>query len=183
MTEQVVGESYYRYDSTHTYNPTVVFKFREVGASTYPRVSQIKLRYPNSNQELEENEVLRLRQGCQKAVGLQYEYGTERCNYVAPRGRSKTTIFAAERSSAERVLTSLLPLVEDAFDPDYLSVTIDRKRPNLSARRLRLLESEPQVARDRGTFTMELCKAVLLVNGLAKPVLLFSAGPQGLPAS
>ena len=183
VTEQVVGESYYRYDSTHTYNPTVVFKFREVGASTYPRVSQIKLRYPNSNQELEENEVLRLRQGCQKAVGLQYEYGNVRCNYVAPRGRSKTTIFAAERTSAEQVLSSLLPLVDDAFDPDYLSVTIDRKRPNLSARRLRLLESEPLVARDRGTFTMELCKAVLLVNGLAKPVLLFSAGPQGLPAS
>lgn len=45
---QVVGESYYKWDSISTYYPTITFLFKEQGVSQYPRKSQIKLRLSKS---------------------------------------------------------------------------------------------------------------------------------------
>ena len=51
---QIVGESYYRWDSTSTYFPTLTFLFKEVEASQYKstRRSQIKVRLNKRNEDL-----------------------------------------------------------------------------------------------------------------------------------
>ena len=54
---QIVGESYYKWDSISTYYPTVTFLFKEEGGLQYPRRSQIKVRLAKTNSEISEQDI------------------------------------------------------------------------------------------------------------------------------
>lgn len=57
---QVVGESYYKWDSTSTYYPTLTF--------LYPRRSQIKLRLKQRNEEITPLAITKLKENCEKVL-------------------------------------------------------------------------------------------------------------------
>lgn len=61
---QIVGESYYKWDSVSTYFPTVTFLFKEQEVSQKPRRSQIKLRLPKKNEELTSDDIKKLKANC-----------------------------------------------------------------------------------------------------------------------
>ena len=61
---QIVGESYYKWDSTCTYFPTLTFLFKEVKTSQYPRRSQIKVGLNKRNEDLTDLDINILKSKC-----------------------------------------------------------------------------------------------------------------------
>ena len=95
---QVVGESYYKWDSVSTYFPTLTFLFKEQKVSKNSHRSQIKLRLPKKNEEISSDDIKTLKSKCVTILNKTYRYGTQRYNYVSSDKRFKTTIFGQNSS-------------------------------------------------------------------------------------
>ena len=87
---QVVGESYFKWDSTCTFFPTITFLFKELNTYQYPRRSQIKVRYGKRNEEITDEDIRKLKEKSVLLLSQQYSYGTERYNYISSDKRFKT---------------------------------------------------------------------------------------------
>jgi hypothetical protein len=122
----VVGESYYRWDSVTTYFPTVTFLFREIGDTTYPRRSQIKVRLRQRNEELTELDIEKLKVSCQAVSTLRYTYGNTKINYVSSDKRFKTTMFAQDAPMAISILQNICDVIEEPFLERNISLIIGR---------------------------------------------------------
>lgn len=55
---QVVGQSYVKWDSSSFYYPTLLFLFKEINVTNYPRKTQVKLRLKKKNTEITENDII-----------------------------------------------------------------------------------------------------------------------------
>ncbi len=101
---QIVGESYYRWDSVTTYFPTITFLFKEVGVSQYARKSQIKLRLLKRNEDLTTSDIDDLKKSCDAILNSTYCYGTQRFHYVSSDKRFKSTVFGKNTSQIKALL-------------------------------------------------------------------------------
>ena len=169
---QVVGESYYKWDSISTYYPTITFLFKEQGVSQYARRSQIKLRLPKRNEELTESDIKELRTNCNSILNSTYAYGTQRFNYVSTDKRFKTTVFGSNSSQIKALFHLLFKVISEPFEERNLSITTSRSRINQSRRKTPLGGSEVNTISYTSTFVVKFKKAVLLVNGLKNPIIL-----------
>ena len=169
---QVVGESYYKWDSVTTYFPTITFLFKEVGASQYARKSQIKLRLSKRNEDLTPLDIDNLKRNCTKILSSTYCYGAERFNYVSSDKRFKTTVFGKDPSQIKVLLSSLCEVINDSFEERNLSITSGRTRINNGKRLLPLDTTALNPVSYQASFTVKFRKAVLLVNGLKSPIVL-----------
>ena len=169
----VVGESYYKWDSTTTYFPTLTFLFREINASQYPRKSQIKVRLKKRNEELTSLDVEKLKVSCRTISTLSYTYGSTRANYVSSDKRFKTTVFVEAPSTASYILKTLCSVIEEPFLEQNLSITTGRVRQNVTRRKTPLAGRSVTDTNYLIPFRVQLCKVVLLVNGLSAPLEIY----------
>ena len=135
---QIVGESYYKWDSVTTYFPTITFLFKEVGVSQYPRKSQIKLRLSKRNEDLTTSDIDNLKRSCDAILNSTYSYGTERFNYVSSDKRFKTTVFGKNTPQIKALLCSLFQVINEPFEERNLSMNSSRTRVNQTKRLLPL---------------------------------------------
>lgn len=169
---QVVGESYYKWDSVTTYFPTITFLFKEEGVSQYARRSQIKLRLSKRNEDLTDLDIKSLKQGCTALLNASYCYGTQRFNYVSSDKRFKTTVFGTNSSQIKSLFKSLFKVINEPFEERNLSITSSRARIN-QTKRSSVLGGVGLNTFSYGTsFNVKFKKAVLLVNGLKRPIVL-----------
>lgn len=172
---QIVGESYYKWDSVTTYFPTITFLFKEVDVSQYPRKSQIKLRLSKRNEDLTKLDIDNLKKSCEAIMNSTYCYGTQRFNYVSPDKRFKTTVFGKNTSQIKILLSSLCKVINEPFDDRNLSITSSRTRVNQTKRLLPLDNTDLNTISYHTSFNVKFRKAVLLVNGLKSPIVLAEA--------
>ena len=169
---QVVGESYYKWDSVTTYFPTITFLFKETGVSQYARKSQIKLRLLKRNEELTQADIDKLRINCNTILNSTYSYGSQRYNYVSSDKRFKTTVFGENSTEIKGLLSSLCKVINEPFEERNLSITLSRTRVNPNRRSSVLEGIELNTISYQGNFKVKFRKAVLLVNGLKSPIVL-----------
>ena len=172
VASSIVGQSYYNYDKSFTYFPTLVMVFREVGAFQYPRRSQVKGRLKVDNKSISDVVVQNMRKSAIALRGFTYQYGTLRGNYVSQDKRWKTTVFASSRPEGLSLLNTLCNMVDERFNEKNISWTEGRERLN-PFRREESLDDIP-ITPPLGIQnpTMKLHRVVLLVNGVSKPILL-----------
>lgn len=166
----VVGESYYRYDSTSTYFPTLVMVFREVTDNNIKRRAQVKARLKQNNVELTDEVLDVLRERCNSLHGVTYLYGTIRGNYVSTDKRWKTTVFGASKDSIGELLETVCNCVDEKYEERNLSITTGRARVNPSRRTTPLEGVDNNKVNYQTDIRMTLYRVVLMVNGLARPI-------------
>ena len=169
---QVVGESYYKWDSTSTYFPTITFLFRELDTEQYPRRSQIKVRLSKKNEEVVHSDIDKLKERCISFSNLGYNYGTKRFNYISTDRRFKTTVFGESSEEINDLFTTLLSVIDEPFNDKNLSITEGRLRSNVTKRTKSLGNGALNRIRYIDNFKVTLKKAVLHINGLQSPIIL-----------
>ena len=170
--QYVVGDSWFRWDGTHTYYPTLCFKFKEIETIQYPRTSQIQIKLKKNNQSLTDADIVRLRSSVANLDRLQYCYGSNRGYFVAKNRRFKTTVYGDSREEIEKVLQACISVVEEEFDPNYLSYTDGVKRENVVKRGTPLLGVSTNPVNYKKPSTQELFRVLLLVNGMEQPIVI-----------
>lgn len=137
IENELVGESYYRWVSTTSFYPTLIFLFLEDYDPKGPlnklrvRKSQIRIRYTKYDSRKDTisiKEIDLLKDKCLEIQDLKYTFGTSRYTYVSNHDcKWKTSIFSNENKEAIiDLLTKLTNLVEEEFDPERLSTTTGR---------------------------------------------------------
>ena len=170
---EIVGESYYRWDSVSSYYPTLTFLFKEVDAEQYPKRSQVKIRYNKSNEDITQSDIKELRIKCEQLAGQSYTYGRQRYNFVSKDKRFKTTIFGQDSSQIKRLFTNLLAVINEPFDDRDLSITFNRNRISSTKRTKSLDGIGLNKVNYQINFPVQLYKVVLFVNNLESPLILY----------
>lgn len=170
---RIVGSSYSRWDNTSSYYPTIVFLFRETGAGNRPRSSQIKIRWRKDPHKIEDKDIVELKSLIQAAMPVTYNHGTVRCNYVQNDKTWKTTIFADTENDGVSVLTKLCGILTEPIDRQQFSFTHAQRRTTVTRRTTPLDGITPEYIDYKLKFPVELYRAVVLINGLRKPIKLY----------
>ena len=131
---KIVGESYYKWNNTSSFYPTLVLKFKETEVFNKARVTQLKLKLRYTSSELTDAQIKQLANKLIKLKGLSYLHGPIRGNFVSKDKRFKTTVFASSEGEIENLLKSVLELVEEPFIRQNLSITFGRKRDSITRR-------------------------------------------------
>ena len=177
VSDYVIGESYYRWDATSTYFCTLIFKFKETDVNAYARVSQLKVRLKQRNEEITDSDIKDLRSRATSLEGLSYTYGRIRAYYVSSDKRFKTSLFSNSREDANHILTETLSYINDGFDSKNVSFTDKIERENKTSRK----HSLDGVAINRYNYKVgikqKLFKIVLLVNGISRPITIMQFKP------
>lgn len=174
---ELVGESYYRWNSRVEFYPTLVFIFlenktsfearRKIDNLAIQKKTQIKIRVTqfeesSINSENIQSLINDYRTKVTKLEGYSYKAGNVRCTYVSPgKARWKTSIFAPGKNEACRVLGKLCIIIGEVFDPNAISTTVPRIR-----------ESEVKTKKSVPTEVI-LLKVSLLIKTLGKPIMLY----------
>ncbi len=180
--ENVVGESYYRWEGMTTFYPTLTFHFREKLEEYGSKRTQIKTRYCKLRTvEDVNNEVINaIGQACPNLLDFNYQSGPLRCNYVSSSVIPwKTTIFCAEKHDAINVLNAIMPVLDEPFDETSLSFTTGRRNHVAYDRREtsetnQINENLTRLPEWKRPCMMELNKVMLLVKGLKGPIEVFN---------
>lgn len=168
----VVGDSWFRWDSTHSYYPTLCFKFKEVNCEKYPRTSQIKIKLKGNNQDLTDADIRALREAVERLGDLTYHYGSNRGYFIAKNRRFKTTVYGDSREDIEKVLSACLSVAEEEFDPNDLSYTGGNNRANVVKRKQPLSNVAENPVDYKSASKQQLFRVLLMVNGLASPIVI-----------
>jgi conjugal transfer/entry exclusion protein len=118
---KVVGESYFRYDSTSSFYPTLFFRYKEDIEGPRARVSQIKMKLKKKGQEITDQDIENLKNRCQLIKDEKYKWGSIRGNYVSKDKRFKTTVFGKDQDSVKQILKAIMPLVDETFEEANLT--------------------------------------------------------------
>jgi hypothetical protein len=171
----VVGEAYARWDSVTTYFPCIIFVFNEDTTNKYKRRSQIKLRLRMQNKDLNDTDILSLKNKIKNSFkSLEYIHGPSRGYYVSADKRFKTTIYEKDKNTQQDILKKLCGIIDEDFNTNLLSTTkINSKRPNITKRLVSLDGTTINTVNYDMNFTVKLKKVALLVNGMQKPIVLF----------
>ena len=103
---------------------------------------------------------------------LQYRYGSNRGLFVAKNRRFQTTVYGDSRQEIEQVLEACLSVAGESFDPNYLSYTNNIRRGNVVKREKPLSGVGENPVEYKSSSTQRLFRVLLLVNGLAHPVVI-----------
>ncbi|BDA51812.1 hypothetical protein COCOBI_pt-0960 (chloroplast) [Coccomyxa sp. Obi] len=172
---QIVGESYYWWDSVSTYLPTLCLVFCEINVEQGPRRTQIKVRLKEKNEEVGDAEINRLRSSCAALSSLTDTYGIVRANYVNHDKWFKTTVFCADPPNVERVLQPICGVIGDPYDDRNLSLPTARESPNYRKRTTSLADVPINTVNYHTTVVVKFYKVGLLINELSLPIVLFKA--------
>lgn len=173
VADSIVGESYYRWDSTSNYYPTVVFLFNLVNSTGGVGRSQIKLRYPKRSEEVTPQDVERLRVAVQALRGLQYDYGDQRLNFVSSNRLAKTVLNVQTPDEGKRVLQRVCQAVQIPYEDNLVTITSANRRPPVN-RRTRPI-GEWKLRPIQNVFGVyRLSKVKLMINGMSRPETLLS---------
>ena len=174
VSQLIVGESYYKWDSTSSYFPTVIFVFNEMVEAETPRRSQIKARLKKTSQELTDDDIEQLKKRVQQYKEWKYSYGSVRANYVSSDKRWKSTVFASQQSEARSVFQTVGKILDEEIDFKLISFTsLEKKRPRITTRTTPLAGKGLNLSNYDSVFTLQLRKATLLVNNTERPYLLY----------
>ena len=170
---QIVGESYYRWDSVSTYFPTLSFSLTLICVRLGPCSTLISRKMKERNEQVGEVEIRRLKSSCASLSSLMYTYGTVRANCVNHDKRFKTTVFCKDYPNVEGVLQPICRVIDDPYERRNLSLTTERDRSNSTRRTTPLAGVPPNTVNYQTTIVVKLYKVVLLVNGLPSPVVIY----------
>jgi hypothetical protein len=174
VSQLIVGESYYKWDSTSSYYPTVVFVFNEIVNAETPRRSQIKARLKKTSQELTSQDIEDLKKRVQNCKDWQYTYGLVRANYVSADKRWKSTVFIEKEEEATSIFEKIGEIIQEKINPKLISyTTLKEKRPRITTRITPLAEKGLNPSNYNSVFLLRLRKATLLVNNTERPYLLY----------
>ena len=170
ICNSIVGETWYKWDGTTKYYPSIVFIFLEKGVS-YPKKAQVKTHLTKLNPGIQPSDFLI--DDLSKKIetnfnSFSYISGDFRCNFISKHKSSwKTTLFVKDFNQGEILLSKILDVLQENFDHSSLSGTSPRTRTQT------FLEKYPTDRRYRSAnqelsrqVEMFLYKAVLLCNGL-----------------
>nr|YP_010933429.1 hypothetical protein RMD90_pgp030 [Streptosarcina arenaria]YP_010933451.1 hypothetical protein RMD90_pgp008 [Streptosarcina arenaria]WKT08830.1 hypothetical protein [Streptosarcina arenaria]WKT08831.1 hypothetical protein [Streptosarcina arenaria] len=175
VASKIVGQSYYRWDSTSSYYPTVQVNFVEQNVQVRPRRTQVSVRLPVRTEQVTEQVIAQLRSRFAAREGFHYAHGTLRATYVQTDKTFKTQVRVADRDQARSLLEFVLYATDQLFHPALLSYTEGPQRPGVT-RRTQPLDGIPTAQQDYNVvFLFQLYRAVLLINGLERPIVLFKA--------
>ena len=170
---RIVGESYYKWNSTNSFYPTLVLKFKETHVFQKARVTQLKAKLKYTSAQLTDQILRELQLKIDGIKDLSYCHGPTRGNFVAKDKHFKTTVFANDKQEIETLLKAVLQVVEEPFIERNLSVTFGRKRESIT-RCTKPLGNTPVYVQDYNqSFRVQLYRAVLLVNGLERPIVFY----------
>lgn len=173
VADNIVGESYYRFDSTSSYYPTVIFLFKLRNSSGGAGRSQIKLRLPKRSEEVSPEDLGQLRQRVSQLAGLSYRYGGTRLNFVSSDRLAKTVVHVEDPKEGSLVLERICGALGLSFDPSLISQTTGNLRQSSTARTSPLPGWDVRRIKNvRGPY--QLFKVRLLINGMDGPLTLFS---------
>lgn len=173
FASRVVGMSYSRWDNTANYYPTVTFIFREVTEGNKPRTSQIQLKWKRDPASITDAEVTALKLKIEEKLPITYNHGTIRSNYVQKDKSWKTTIFCDSKTEALPLLRILGGFLGEQIEPNQFSYTESGNRATRTRRREPLDGITPEFIDYQLKFPVELYRAVLMINGLRKPLRLY----------
>lgn len=177
VSDYIIGESYYRWDATSTYFCTLVFKFKETDVNAYARVSQLKVRLKQRNEEITDSDIQDLRVRAISLENLTYTYGRTRAYYVSPDKRFKTSLFSDTREEANHVLNETLTYINDVFDIKNVSYTEKIERENKTSRKTPLDGLPINRYNYKQGIEQKLFKIVLIVNGISRPITIMQFKP------
>lgn len=177
VSDYVIGESYYRWDATSTYFCTLIFKFKETNVDTYAKVSQLKIRLKQRNEEITDSDIQDLRARASSLEGLEYTYGRVRAYYVSPDKRFKTSLFSNSREDAYLIYTNTLSYINDVFDSKNVSFTEKIERENNTSRKYPLDGIPVNKYNYKQPIHQKLFKIVLIVNGISRPITICQYKP------
>nr|ADZ47982.2 hypothetical protein [Mankyua chejuensis]AJJ48612.1 ORF436 [Mankyua chejuensis] len=175
--EEMVGESYYRWDSMVRYFPTLILLF--LNKETNPKKrAQVKARltkYPN-DMDFDEKDLTELQKCCKVHLGdLNFVAGNLRCNYVSSHhSKWKTTLFTHTPEDCTKILQAISAIIGEDFDPNQVSYTQGRG-PSPVPQRLSNALTRSDIMEDDSPLKMDIYKAVLLLNGAESPITLYRA--------
>lgn len=171
---ELVGETYHRWDTRVRYYPSLVFIFLEPEYEFLSRQlqttgisqkkTQIKIRIEQlgflNNDETEiQDWVSQFQENLLTYKELNYRVGNFKCNYVhSGHVTWKTALSCTSKEEGHFILSSLCSLLKINYDPGQLSVTLLRESQ---------FESEP--------IQVVLFKVVLLINGQPTPYVIYHA--------
>lgn len=173
IPNRVVGESYYRYNATSQFYPTLVLVFVEKTEKKYPRRSQMKVKIKKETEEITESFITNLKNQFQIIQRKQYKYGALRACYVSSDKTYKNTIFCSGLDQAVHVFQNVYRIVGLDFDQANLSITSGRNRKPVTRRQRPLDGQVPEIQNYNEEFEVSLYRVVLQINGLPKPILIY----------
>ena len=133
--DHIIGQSYFRFDSTSTYFPTLIFKFKEINVDQYARTSQLKIRLKQRTEDLTQEDINVLRVNCENLGPIKYTYGRVKAYWVNLDRRFKTAIYVDKRETANFVMSSVLSVISESFDDKNFSYTEGIQRQNTTKRK------------------------------------------------
>ena len=131
---RVVGESYYKWNSTNSFYPTLVLKFKEADVYQKARVTQLKTKLKYTSAELTDQVLRELQVKIDGIRYLSYRHGSIRGNFVSKDKHFKTTVFGNDKHEVETLLKPVLQVVEGPYIDQNLSVTFGRRRESITRR-------------------------------------------------
>ena len=174
VCNSVGGESYLKWDSVSFYFPTLTFVFNELNVTRLKRRTQIKTRLPKKSEEITKEDVLALKNTILRFQDWTYNYGPLRANYVSTDKRWKTTVFLENEIIAKEIFNQIGAIIGEAIDFDLLSFTqLKKRRPRLTTRNAPLDDINLNSTNYDEVFSLDLKRAVLMVNNLERPIQVF----------
>ena len=119
------------------------------------------------NSELTDQKYDALKKKC--SIKNSSYYGTKLFNYVTSDKRFKRTVFG---SQIKELFNYLLDVRHEPFEERNLSTTVDKSRINGTKRVTPLVDTKSNNISYINSFKVNFKKALLLVNGLKKPIVL-----------
>jgi hypothetical protein len=177
--QELVGESFFRFDTTSRYYPTLIFHFKEKNVVTNGKRTQVKIRWTafsiQNTFTIEHRQELERRMQNFKHQPLEYWSGPIRVNFVSTtQARWKTTLYVQSENEAHRLLTEILFSVDETFSAAQLSVTTGRKlSPATTVAQSLSRTTEAEWER---SCKMELNKIMLQINGADRMMEIFRKG-------
>lgn len=173
IPNRVVGESYFRYNSTSSFYPTMSLVFLEETQNNNPRRAQMRIKIDKTSEQVDQKFIDHIKSTLQSLHDKGFEYGPVRACYVSTDKRFKNTMFVKTKQDAINTLTALYEMVGLPFDENNLSVTEGRNRKSITRRTTSLDGVPPFVQNYNEHFRVNLYRVVIQVNGLARPILIY----------
>lgn len=175
ISNSIVGESYYKWAGTNTFQPTIVLIFKENTTGFGARRAQIKIRINTRSEDFTDSMVDDLKLRFRALEGFGWTYGSIRGTYVSGDKNFKTTVFGASKSTIQAIIEAVCSAGGASYDPLNLSFTEDRNRPIMNKRVTALGGVEPLTIDYSTDFPVVLYKVSLLVCGLEAPIAIYNA--------
>lgn len=171
---RVLGVPYYRWQTTTTCYPTVIFNFVEETVANR-RTSQIMAKLNTPSKDITQTEIDNLKGAIQGTGGFGYQHGFTRGNYSSdsPGSSWKTTVFASSNQEVISILQKVCYLVGEDFDEECLSFTTGRRRLSKQQQKRQLSFNLEEQINANFVYPVTLYRVGLILTNSDKPIVLW----------